>query len=461
LELKSRHILRLDKKVVFHFIALLSILFFFSLFYSVRFGRDDMVLSLVFRENSFLESFKWYYQHFSFRPAVLFLVFVTLGSDDPQIYTYTILAYFMLVYCFWTWTLYKIFGLLFPWLKEQKYFLLSFSLIQIAAIYFLCSDRIEVFGWATSSMLYLVPVVFSFYVAYLLIKPQLKRFEYAGLCVGAIMIAGSLEYLAAFDLILGLGVIFYYWHSRKNGAINGKEKIARAIFFTSILAVFSVLCMSNPGLLERMHGGNALANSGTDAGGPYQASFWSMFFKPHKLIGLGLVFISWAHVVNLKPDLRLRQRGLMSVLLCFVLGIALTLVSHKFSGHSIAIGRMWFLTDVMGYILSVALLLFLWPKIRLPLGSVYILTGIVCVIFSYYSVKHIMAQWTFVARYDKVITRVKNVDQEEVIVIGLPRPDLGSASALSNDPEDGANRLFCRFYKISGSVSDSTATDRK
>jgi len=453
--------LSLYKKVFLPFIAFLSILFFLSLFYAVRFEGDDMVLSLVFRENSFFTSFEWYHQHFSFRPAVLFLVFATLGSDDPHIYPYTIFTYFTLIYCFWVWTLYKILGVLFPLLKDQKYFLSCFSVVQITAIYFLCTDRIEVFGWASSSMLYLVPVVLSSYAAYLLIKPQLKRIEYAGLFASAGMIGGCLEYVAVFDLILGGAMILYFLNKRRKGDPVRKEKLFRPVFFTSVLAVFSAFCILNPGILERFQGMNELARADAYAGGPYSQSFLTMFFKPHKLIGIALIFISWWFILNSATAYSITKRGIIAVVFCLIVAVALTIASSQLSYHTLSVGRMWFLTDVMIYVLAVALLLYFLPKTVVPVKVFYALALLFCAVFSFYCVKHIRAQWIFVSRYDKVIEHIKSSPNEKLIVVGLPKPDLGSAASLYNEPGRGPNRLFCRFYKINAVVSDSTAADRK
>ncbi|MFI5141258.1 MAG: hypothetical protein ACHQII_02780, partial [Bacteroidia bacterium] len=80
-------------------ISVLSTLFFLVLFSSVRCESDDMIISLEFRDGSFLKTFLGRYNFYSFRPVYTLGSFVTMGySNNPANYPLTIFVFYTCVY---------------------------------------------------------------------------------------------------------------------------------------------------------------------------------------------------------------------------------------------------------------------------------------------------------------------------------------------------------------------------
>src|ERR1039457_6785256 len=102
----------LNKKILSLAVILISIssvVFFLVLFSSVRCEPDDMIISLEFRDGSFLQAFLDRYNFYSFRPTYTIGSFFTMGySHNPADYTLSIFAFYIGLYVLFVFAIYKL-----------------------------------------------------------------------------------------------------------------------------------------------------------------------------------------------------------------------------------------------------------------------------------------------------------------------------------------------------------------
>ena len=163
--------------------ASLIMVFFFVLFYSVRFEPDDMNTSLQLQRSSLIDLLINKYYNTSFRPLFIVTSFFTIGyiSDTGQ-YLNTVFVYFLFVYALFAFSIYKILQEIFSVNEkdlQQKRALFCFSNLFFISIYFLTTEKIEIFGWYCASTIYLFPMAISSFAVWRLIKSnkniKLKR----------------------------------------------------------------------------------------------------------------------------------------------------------------------------------------------------------------------------------------------------------------------------------------------
>src|SRR5207249_1416516 len=105
-----------------------------------------------------------------FRPVYTLLSFFTIGySADSILYSYSIAVFYFLLYVFFVFSIYKLTKEIF--LPDtsgsiNKILLICFANIQVACIYFFTTEKIEIFGWLSSPIIHLVPVVFILFSAW-------------------------------------------------------------------------------------------------------------------------------------------------------------------------------------------------------------------------------------------------------------------------------------------------------
>lgn len=426
--------------------ALLGILFFVALFLSIRPDPDDMLISLDIRGQSLFYALKTRYLHSSFRITLLFTEQLIYGWQDTALYPLTTFMFCALLFVFLVYVLYKLCVELF--LPEnlslyQRALWIAFSVTQAMAIYFLCSNRIEVFGWIGAMGGHLVPVVFALWTLWLVVKRVQKRSDIFLLALGALIIAGGAEHAAAWVFITGSASFFAF-----KKQLDTVRKRRLLVFLFSLL-VFCLCISTNPGVWNRSDEVNTLLeqNKNYDPG-----VFWLMFFQPYKLIGLLLIVSGFLSLKSSFPQIRILRINFSYLLIFGIITVAICALSGYAAYRTFALGRIWFPFDVFIYLIIAAVTVHLLGKKTLALHWV---AGLAAVFFiGWHCVRHIPALWNFKQGYDAVVNQVKETRPgDTAIITDFPPPDLVNLVELSADPANEMNQLFTRFYGSEAKLS--------
>jgi hypothetical protein len=453
---------KLNKKILSPVVILISILsavFFLVLFSSVRCEPDDMIISLEFRNGSFLKAFSDRYHFYSFRPTYTVGSFFTIGySNNPANYPCSIFAFYAGLYALFVFAIYKLLQELFS-LKElslkEKFLLISFSNILIMCIYFLTTERIEIFGWVSASIIHLVPVVFVFLSAWLIIK-QTKTIDYILLLIAAAIVAGGAEHISASVIASISGVLlilFYNKRKDKQFYQEHKKQIRKALFFAGSLALFLLICISNPGV--SLHYNEV--HQSTDGFATHRdmnvMEAIKLFCKPHKLIGLVFLIIFWMmfqNMFNLTNTIKIKVIYFL-IVICCVIGVSSAASIYAY--HTLSIGRIWFVLDVAIFVfLSAAIFQLIHPLKNKPV-VLYVSTAIFFITLILFDIRHIPALINFSSGYDAALRSMQQQDSTKTISLTQFPPDLVNQVDLDKDPNNDVNQLFCRFYNIKAKIS--------
>ncbi len=440
-------------------ISVLSALFFIVLFSSVRCEPDDMIISLEIRDGSFLKAFLDRHNFYSFRPVYTLGAFATIGySGNPANYPISIFIFYVGVYTLFLFSIYKLLQKTFS-LKNQslldKCLLLSLSNILIICLYFLTTERIEIFGWVSASIIHLVPIAFIFFSAWLIIKKN-KKTDYLLLIIAAAFIAGGAEHIAASIItsILGISIVVFYVN-RKNKSFytTNKPQIIKTAFFTVILSLFLLVCVSNPGV--GLHY-NEVHQQSDGFAAHHTVNILDaikMFCKPQKLIGLVFLISFWFLFQNAFQITGKKIRlTYFAIIVCCVMGV--TTVASILAYHTLSVGRIWFAFDVALFVLLSACIIKFIDRLKINIGILYAGAGMFLITLTLFDIRHIPALLNFSSQHDKLIYSLQQKPAEETIVLqSFPNPDLTNQVELSADPNNDVNQLFCRFYNIKAKVS--------
>jgi hypothetical protein len=438
-------------------LSILSIAFFLVLFSSVRCEPDDMIISLEFRDGSFLKAFSDRYHFYSFRPTYTVGSFLTIGySNNPANYPLSIFTFYIVLYALFIFAVYKLLQELFS-IKDlslrQKFLLISFANILIMCIYFLTTERIEISGWVSASIIHLVPVVFVFLSVWLIIKqPKIK--DYVLLVITATIIAGGAEHIAASVIASITGVfllLFYNKRKEKHFYQENKKQIMKALFFTSFLIVFLIICISNPGV--KLHYNEV--HQSTDGFATHHdmnvLEAIKLFCKPHKLIGLVFLIVFWMmfqNIFNLSNTIKLSY--FLVIIIC-VIGVSAAASTYAY--HTLSVGRIWFVLDVAIFVFLSVLII---KRINnLKINSIVLYAGITLflITLSVFDTRHIPALVNFSSGYDAALRSLQQQDSTKTVFLTQLPPDLTNQVELSDDPNNDVNQLFCRFYNIQAKIS--------
>ena len=339
---------------------------------------------------------------------------------------------------------------------REKGLLLCFSNILITCLYFLTTERIEIFAWVSASVIHLVPVVFVLLSAWLIIKEN-KKTDYILLVITAAIVAGGAEHIAA-SVIASLFVIiitlFYSERKNKNFYAENKPRIIKTVFFLIVLSAFLFIFISNPGV--RLHYNEV--HQQTDGFAAHHSlnvfEAIKLLCKPHKLIGLLFLIIFWMLFKNTFTVISGRKIKLNFFLIAVFCTAEVTITASVLAYHTLSVGRIWFAFDVAIFVLLCGCIVKFIAKVKTNNTILYMGAAILLITLVLFDIRHIPVLLNFSSQHDKMIYSLQQKTAEETIVLNnLPIPDLTNQVPLSPDPDNDVNQLFCRFYNIKAKVS--------
>ncbi len=441
--LKHKNILPLS---VF-LISVLSTIFFIVLFSSIRCEPDDMIIRLECSNNTLLQIFINHYNVGSFRPVFVLISFLTLGYTK-------IFVFYILLYLLFIFTIYKLLKEIFFVEKlsiNQKALLIAFSNIAVMCVYFLTTEHIEIFGWISASIIHLVPIVFVFLSAWLIIKKQ-KTTDYIWLSICTFFVAGGAEHIAIstiMSVFVLAGLLFFVHRKNKKCYAEYKAQLMKAAFFFVLLSVCFAFFIYNPGTQIRYQQENNFVQSHASL---YSTGIFSLLGKPHKITGFLFLFVFWMFFKNSfqikTPKIKPSYFTIISIAIFIITSLISVFIFNTFS-----IGRIWFVFDISLFVLVNACII---KSIDLKTNIVvlYAGAGIFLIMLALFDIRHIPALLNFSSQHDKLIYSLQQKPAEETIVLqSFPNPDLTNQVELSADPNNDVNQLFCRFYNIKAKVS--------
>ena len=436
-------------------LSVLSAIFFLVLFSSVRCEFDDMVAALPFRNLSLIEILHNRYYQESLRPIYPLLTFFSLRySSNTDLYPYSIFAMLLCVWGLFLFSIYKLLSELFS--ANKGGLLLCVSQLFFTALYFLTTARVEVFGFISVSEIHLVPVIFVFLSAWLLIKKQVKRTDHIFLIVSALFVAGGADHIGPITLaaLAVIGITFLIDKNRKTLFSNHKVAIKKTIFFSVTLFVFFLLFASNPGLWQHYHDAQTYTLQNP---GEYHTNFFAtikMLCAPGKLLGLIFLAITWTLFFNLFQVKTKTQPALKYFFFATLAVIFLSALTGKFAYNSFMVKHVWFVADAAVFVLLSACFVKYFQHKKA--GNTALLAGSfsLIIIIMVFNIRHVPRLIKFSSDYDKMVEDLRKSPPNQTITIqNFPDPDLTSQAYFSEDPNNDMNILFCEFYHIPAKVS--------
>jgi len=434
-------------------------LFFFVLFSSVRCEPDEMVAGLNFRAYSFLQVYKNNYLYDTFRPMYPLFSYIGVGlTGNAAYYPTTFLIIYLFIGELFVYSVYKLLQRVFR-LQElnlfNKLLLHCFSLLFLMSLYFITTNRLEIFGWLSASITHLVPVVFVFVGAFFLLKEP-KKTDYLYLSVCVFFIGGAAEHIApcVVSVIVVCSFLFFYGNKNKREAYQAhKELFLKLTFFCALLVLFSLFTIITPGAWNRYHNTQHYVKVHSPERSLDVLNTIKLLCRPYKLIAIGFLVFVWAlflKIFSVKLKTYIHPKYLIVSLVAVFITTSIFCV---FAYKTFNVDRMWFVFDVTLFIaLSVLILQFVATR---NINDSVIYFGLVCLLvtISLFDVRHIPALCNFSAGYDKVITDLQHQKAGELIEIDhLPPHDLTTQTGITSDPENHYNIMFCKFYNIKAKV---------
>lgn len=434
--------------VVLILTSLLSILFFLVLFSSVRCEPDDMITALKFRNQTLWQIILNDYRFNLFRPAALISFFSIGYSDNTNLYPYSIFGLFALIVLVFIFSTYKLINELLVFKQtslQEKTSIVSFSVLIFTALYFLTTNRIEIFGWMSAFITHFMPLAFFVLSIWLIVKKTILKSDFLWLTLSAFLIAGGAEHITPCILIAIIPFLFYKRYQKYN---------KRLIYFVSCLIGVYIISVITPGTLYRIQETHKYVNSHPALQTLNPFYFIKMFFQPYKIIGLLLLFFSW--LTFLKTSHVSFRFSISWYYFIFIIlaSLIITLGVATFAYKSFLETRLLFVVDffcfitinmlVFKFVSDLKYIHFLWP----------FLTGSTLVVLLLFNFRHIPRLRNFAHQYDNTISSLKQQSGIEVITVNeFPDPDLTNQVALNADPINDVNQLFCRFHNIKVKVS--------
>jgi hypothetical protein len=440
-------------------LSLAGLVFFLALFSSVRPESDDMVISLEERCTSFWWVLMYKYKFYSFRPVYTLFSFLTIGySNDTSLYHNSVFVFYFLLMALLVFSMYKLLKELFSVDTSRfkhKLLLACFSLNGVSCLYFFTTERIEIFGWISDSIIHLAPVVFIFFATWVLIKKQRRWFDYPLLFLAAPFISGGAQHIPLVVLLIMfcIAAVFFIEKKWKFSFVKNGPQFMRVVFFGVVLALFFLLFNTNPGMrLHERTAQNYLSAHPQSGYGTMQAI--KMFFQSYKIIGVLLLCVNILLFPKILPVQMPQHIGRGYFLLAlFCAGIVCAWASVR-AYHTLTEAKIWFPFDVTVFLFVVSYLLrtaFL-PTVKnwmVAIGGTLALAAIL-----WHDIRHIPALRSFAREHDRIVSDLQKKPAGDLVVIeNFPPPDLTSQVVLREDPNNPENRLFCRFYLIKAKVS--------
>lgn len=439
--------------------SVLSALFFFLLFSSIRCEADDWAAGINFRTNSLLETYKNTYWLDTLRPMSILLSYLGVGvTGDVNYYPTTLFILFILIAGLFVYFIYKLLQEVFTFDKPttfNKPLLICFSLLLVMSLYFITTNRLEIFGWMSASINHLVPIIFAFLAAYVLIK-EYKKSDYLYLSICVFFIGGAAEHIAASVIAVIAVCSFLFFYNKKNKHqvfTEHKAFFVKLIFFGALLSVFFLFTAITPGAWLRYNNTQQYVKVHSPERSIEVLNTIKLLIKPYKLMALAFLFFVWMFFVKifsvrLKINIHWKYLVASLVVVTFV-----TSVFSVFCYNTLKIDRMWFVFDVTLFIVaSILTLQFISDKklsyIFTYVGAIYIMGMMI-----FFDVRHMPALYHFSTEHDRIIIFLQKQKEGEVAVIdSFPPHDLVTQARLTSDPDDSFNISFCKFYRIKAKV---------
>jgi hypothetical protein len=426
--------------------AFLSVCFFVVLFFSIRCEPDDMITALKFRTQSFSQIIYNDYYSNLFRPAALISFFSVGYSANPYLYPYNILSLFLFISSVFVFSTYKliveIFNLNLPSLKE-KTTLVCISILFFTSLYFLTTNRIEIFGWMSAFITHFMPVAFIVFSAWIIIKKTNSKLDYLWLTISTFLIGGSAEHITPSVLLAIAPLVF---------SIKLKNK--KLLYFTVVLICVYLISVITPGTLYRINTTNEYISSHSSSQIVSPVNFIQLFFQPYKIIGVLLLFVSWmvfTKTINPQYSFTIRWRYFF---LPIITSLIITLAVAGFVYKSFSETRLLFMVDFALFIAINVFALKFASKLK---GIRFLLSGLTIAptfILLFFCFRHIPRLRYFANQHDETVSYLKQQPSNQVITISaFPDSDLTNQALMYSDPDNEENQLFCRFYNIKAKVS--------
>jgi|ERR1700757_453999 len=433
-------------RVAIYICAFLSACFFAVLFFSLRCEPDDMITALKFRNQSFSQIIHNDYYYNLFRPSALISFFCVGYSANTNLYPYSILCLFLFISSVFVFSTFKLIIEIFDLnltTSKQKITLVCISILLFTSLYFLTTNRIEIFGWMSAFITHFMPVSFIVFSAWVIIRKTTSRFDYLWLTITAFIIGGSAEHITPSLLMAITPVLFLV-----------KLKNKKLLYFTVALICFYLLSVITPGTLYRINTTNEYINSHPSSQILNPFYFIRLFFQLYKIIGVLLLLFSWvvfAKTTNLKQSFTIRWRYFfLPIITSLIIAIAVAGFVYK----SFSETRLLFIVDFALFVFINALAFKLVPKLQNIRFLLLSLTIVSVVVLLFFSFRHIPRLRYFANKHNQTISYLKQQPNNQVITISaFPNPDLTNQALMYSDPENEENLLFCRFYNIKAKVS--------
>jgi hypothetical protein len=459
---------KLNKKILSPVVILLSILsavFFLVLFSSVRCEPDDMVAGLNFRHHSFLEIYRNNYWYDTFRPMYPLLMYFVVGiTSNINYYPIAVSILYTCIMGVFVFSVYKLLQRLFTFDSKltpfNKMLLACFSLLFLMSLYFTTTNRIEIFAWLSGSVSHLVPVIFIFISAYVLIKEHKKR-DYLYLIVCVFFIGGGAEHIAP-ALIATVGIcMFLFFYKRKDKKKvfqENKPLLFKIVFFSTLLSLFFLFTVITPGAWHRYYNTQQYVKIHSPERNLEILHIIKSLLRPYKLTGVAFLFFTWMFFIKMfRVKLRMTIHWKYHIATLIVVTIT-TSIFCAFCYNTLNVDRMWFVFDLIVFIIVSALIIEIVSSRKANVllsysGIIYVLGMVIL-----FDIRHIPTLLTYSSTYDNFILSLQQKNTRELVQTKeLPSPDLIMQTPLNTDPEDGFNVMFCNFYNIQAKVSSGDA----
>ena len=439
--------------------SVLSALFFFVLFSSIRCEADDWAAGINFRTNSLLETYKNTYWIDTLRPMSILLSYLGVGvTSNTNYYPTTLFILFVSVDGLFVYFIYKLLQAVFTFDKSttlNKSLLICFSLLLLMGLYFMTTNRLEIFGWMSASINHLVPIVFVFFAAYILLK-EYKKSDYLYLSICVFFIGGAAEHIAASVIAVIAVCSFLFFYNKQNKRqifMEQKGFFVKLAFFSALLFLFFLFTAITPGAWIRYNNTQLYVKVHSPERSLEIVNTVKLLIKPYKLVALTFLFFVWLFFVKIfsvRLKINIHWKYLVASLVVVTI---ITSVFSAFCYNTLKIDRMWFVFDAIFFIsFSILMLQLISDK---KTSNIFTYAGAIYLIgmMMFFDARHIPTLYHFSTEHDKIISYLQKQKEGEVsIVDSFPPHDLVTQARLTSDPEDSFNVAFCKFYGIKAKV---------
>lgn len=416
-----------------------------------------MTVAIPFRNSNIFEILQARYFHESFRPVYPILSFFAFGySENTELYPYSVYVVYSMIWIFFVYVLYRLLEEIFlteQQARENKFLRVCLAQLLFVALYFLTTSKVEIFGFMSVAFIHMVPVIFILFAVLLLIKKQQRKTDYAFLFISAFFVAGGSNQLGGMTLAMAGGVALLA-RINKHNLFSQKATRSKLIFFCSVLSVFFILFVTNPGMQKHYEYEQAFVAE-------YNHSFYHKtwgtlknFFSVWKLLGAFILIITLQAFSGGHENIRIPKIKLSYFFISCMLAVGASAATCWLAYSELMTGRVWFAADVSIFVLLCAIVLknhakLVWANKMLAGGMISL--SLVLLVFDGL---HIPRLLHFSQVFDKTISGLQQEEANQVIELPpFPDSDLSSQAYFSDDPDFPTNLQFCEFYHIKARIA--------